>query len=240
MMKATKQIQTKYSSFTLQLKIISGYVLLLALLSIIVSLVWQEHRKMETLNSGEQLISQKREAVNRTFEKLLDFSFSDDFLLLRDSNKFEEYRMKREVATGALNNLKQHYPSGIQRSQIDKVSSLLQEKETLLLGVMNAISDFSRTDSLLQRRIPVIASQAQTLQQPSATETTEKKGGRFPRTVQKERRKIRLCPSKGETGTTVRLPPDNRKTLFPARRNARTIYGLLEQAGRLFRQSATA
>ncbi len=106
MMKATKQIQTKYSSFTLQLKIISGYVLLLALLSIIVSLVWQEHRKMETLNSGEQLISQKREAVNRTFEKLLDFSFSDDFLLLRDSNKFEEYRMKREVATGALNNLK--------------------------------------------------------------------------------------------------------------------------------------
>ena len=45
MMKATKQIQTKYSSFTLQLKIISGYVLLLALLSIIVSLVWQEHRK---------------------------------------------------------------------------------------------------------------------------------------------------------------------------------------------------
>lgn len=59
MMKATKQIQTKYSSFTLQLKIISGYVLLLALLSIIVSLVWQEHRKMETLNSGEQLISQK-------------------------------------------------------------------------------------------------------------------------------------------------------------------------------------
>ena len=179
MMKATKQIQTKYSSFTLQLKIISGYVLLLALLSIIVSLVWQEHRKMETLNSGEQLISQKREAVNRTFEKLLDFSFSDDFLLLRDSNKFEEYRMKREVATGALNNLKQHYPSGIQRSQIDKVSSLLQEKETLLLGVMNAISDFSRTDSLLQRRIPVIASQAQTLQQPSATETTEKKGGGF-------------------------------------------------------------
>ena len=113
------------------------------------------------MNSGEQLISQKREAVNRTFEKLLDFSFSDDFLLLRDSNKFEEYRMKREVATGALNNLKQHYPSGIQRSQIDKVSSLLQEKETLLLGVMNAISDFSRTDSLLQRRIPVIASQAQ-------------------------------------------------------------------------------
>ncbi len=154
-------------------------MLLLALLSIIVSLVWQEHRKMETLNSGEQLISQKREAVNRTFEKLLDFSFSDDFLLLRDSNKFEEYRMKREVATGALNNLKQHYPSGIQRSQIDKVSSLLQEKETLLLGVMNAISDFSRTDSLLQRRIPVIASQAQTLQQPSATETTEKKGGGF-------------------------------------------------------------
>lgn len=164
---------------TLRLKIIAGYVSLLALLAIIVFLVWLEHRKMEALNSGELLISQKREVVNRTFEKLLDFSFSDDFLLLRDNEKFNEYRMKREVATDALNGLKQYYPSGIPRSQIDKVSSLLLEKETLLLGVMNALSDFSRIDSLLQRRIPVIASQSQTPQQPDASVTAEKKRNGF-------------------------------------------------------------
>lgn len=161
------------------MKIIVGYILLLALLGIIVFLVWLEHRKMDALNNGELLINQKREAMNRTFEKLLDFSFSDDFLLLQDNEKFNEYRMKREVATDALNELKQYYPSGIQRSQIDKVPSLLLEKETLLLGVMDALSDFSRFDSLLQRKIPVIASQVQMLPQPDASVTAEKKRGSF-------------------------------------------------------------
>ena len=95
----TEQMQTNNSLVSLRLKIITGYVLLLIFLTIIVSLVWLEHQKMEMLNSGELLIRQKREAVNRTFEKLLDFSFSDDFLLLRDRDKFNEYRMKREMAT---------------------------------------------------------------------------------------------------------------------------------------------
>lgn len=170
-----KQFPLSYSSFSLRLKIIAGYVSLLTLLGIIIFLVWLEHRKMETLNNSELLISEKREAVNRTFEKLLDFSFSDDFLLLQDKDKFNDYRVKREVATTALKKLRRYYPSGIQHSQIDKISSLLLEKEKLLLGVMNALSDFPRADSLLQRRIPVIASQVQASQQPELAEKTEKK-----------------------------------------------------------------
>lgn len=143
-------MQTNNSLISLRLKIITGYVLLLIFLTIIVSLVWLEHQKMEMLNSGELLIRQKREAVNRTFEKLLDFSFSDDFLLLRDRDKFNEYRMKREMATTTLNELKRYYPSDIQHAQIDTISSLLQEKEALLLGVMNTLSDLLRSDSLFQ------------------------------------------------------------------------------------------
>ena len=117
--------------------------------------------------------------MNQTFEKLLDFSFSDDILLPRDNDKLNEYRMKREVATDALNGLKQYYRAdGVQHARIDRISSLLLEKEKLLLGVMNTLSGFLRTDSLLQRRIPVIISQ--TVQQPDVTATTEnKRGGLF-------------------------------------------------------------
>lgn len=175
----TKQIRISNSPLSLRLKIITGYVLLLAFLGAIVSLVWIEHQKMETLKSSELLIDKKREAVNRTFEKLLVFSFSDDFLLLRDDDKFDEYQMNRKVATTALNELKLYYPTTIQHSQINRISSLLLEKETLLLGIMNALSDFSRADSLLQHRIPIIASQTQMPQQPDVTETAKKKGGGF-------------------------------------------------------------
>lgn len=177
MERTRKQSKVRYSSFPLRLKIIAGYVSLLVVLGIIISMVWLEHRKLEALNKNETLIHQKRESLNQTFERLLDFSFSEDFLLLRDNEKFDEYRVKREMATKALNKLKQYYPTDVQHSQIDKISSLLEEKEHLLFGVMNTLSDFSYSDSLLQRRIPVIASQAQMPQQQSTTEVTEKKRG---------------------------------------------------------------
>lgn len=195
----TEQIRTSNSPVSLRLKIIAGYVLLLVFLSIIVSLVWLEHRKMETLNSGELLIRQKREAVNRAFEKLLDFSFSDDFLLLRDKDKFSEYRMKREMTTAALNGLKRYYPSDIQHTRIDNISSLLQEKEALLLGVMNTLSDLLRTDSLLQRRIAVIALQVHAPLLPDKTEKTEKKRGGFLGLFKKKEEKSAYARQKEKT-----------------------------------------
>lgn len=195
----TKQKQINNLSLPLRVKIIAGYGLLLILLGSIVFLVWLEHRKIETLNNSEQLIRHKIEIVNRTFERLLDFSFSDDFLLLHDKDKFNEYRMKREAAVTALNELKLYYPSDIQHSQIDKVSSLLQEKETLLLGVMNALSDFTRMDSLLQQRIPAIASQAQTPQQPDITGKTEKKRFGFFGLFKKKEEKSAYARQKEKT-----------------------------------------
>lgn len=191
------------SPLSLRLKIIVGYGLLLTLLSTIVFLVWLEHRKIEVLNNSELLIRHKREAVNRTFEKLLDFSFSDDFLLLRDENKFNEYQMKRETTTTALNELKQYYPSDIQHTQIDKISSLLQEKEALLLGVMNTLSDLLRTDSLLQRRIPVIALQVHAPLLPDKTEKTEKKRGGFLGLFKKKEGKSAYARQKEKTKQSI-------------------------------------
>lgn len=174
-----KQILRGDSLLVLRLKIIVGYVTLLALLGVIVALVWTENGKMEALNNNELLVNRKREAMNRTFEKLLEFSFYGDFPLLQDSDNFDNYRTKLEVTTGVLNELKQYYPTDIQRSRIDKICSLLREKEELLLGVINTLSGFSRADSLLQEKIPVIASQAQVSQQPDKSPTPEDKRSGF-------------------------------------------------------------
>lgn len=174
-----QNLQNNNSSLVLRLKILSGYVSLLTLLCIIVFLVWIEHQKMEALKKDESNLYQKREAVNQTFEKLLDFSFSDNFLLLGDSANLYEYQLKRRLVTEALNGLKQYYHSAIQHLQIDKISSLLLEKETLLLGIMNTLSYFSRTDSLLQQKIPIIAIQTSELKRLGVTGLEEKKRGGF-------------------------------------------------------------
>lgn len=173
----TQHVQNKNSSLVLRLKILFGYVSLLTLLGIIVLLVWIEHHKMEVLKKNELILYRKREAVNQTIEKLLDFSFSDNFLLLGDSANLDEYQLKRKLATDALNGLKQYDQSVIQHLQIEKISSLLLEKETLLLGVMNTLTCFSRADSLLQRKIPIIAIQTPESKRLGVTGIEENKRG---------------------------------------------------------------
>lgn len=187
------------SPLSLRFKIIVGYGLLLTLLCTIVFLIWLEHQKIEILNNGELLIIHKREAVNRTYEKLLDFSFSDDFLLLRDKNKFNEYRMKRKIATTALNELKLYYSSDMQHAQIDTISSLLQEKEALLLGVMNTLSDLLHSDSLFQQRIPAVALPVQTPLLPDKTEKAEKKRSGFLGLFKKKEEKSAYAYQKEKT-----------------------------------------
>lgn len=185
-MKATRQYKTKENSFVLQLKIIIGYAFLLISLSAIIALVWFEHRKMEELNKSELYIREKNEAVNLTFEKLLDFSFSDEILLIRDKEKFDEYQIKRKIATNALNTLKQYYLTDKQHSKIDRVSSLLLEKEELLRGVMNVLSEISRIDSLFQQKIPVITAKTQ---QNDTNKRVEKKRSKFLELFKKKENK---------------------------------------------------
>lgn len=175
-----KKSHINHSTDSLGLKILTGYIFLFTLLCIVISLVFLEQQKKEIINSSEQLIIQKRNSINKAFEKLLDFSFSGDFLLLQDNNRFNEYQIKRKAATSVLNDLKQYYLTDVQRLQIDGIASLLLEKEVLLTGVINTLSDFSRTDSLLQRKIPLIASQVQRSQQEDkATMREEKQQGGF-------------------------------------------------------------
>ncbi len=182
MVKTKKQFKTINHDYTLLLKIIAGYLLLLALLATIVFLVWLGHQKMEVLHSSELHIEKKRRAVNRTFEKLLDFSFSDNFLLFYNDSNYNVYQMKREAVIYSLNELKKYYPSDIQSSQINKVALLLQEKDRLLSDVMNTLSDFSRADSLMQQSINIIISQTS----PQIDLATKKKRGVFFRLFKKK------------------------------------------------------
>ncbi len=184
----TKQTESENSPMSLRLKIIAGYMSLLILLGVIVFLIALENRNREEMNNDELLLREKKETLKRTFEKLLDFSFSDGFLLLRDETKFDEFQMKRKLAATALNELKRYYPSDIQCSLIDRVSSLLLEKEVLLTGVMNTLTDFSRADSLLQRKISLTAFQVQKSQQEDIVTTREEKqrGGFFSLLKKKE------------------------------------------------------
>ena len=96
---------------------------------------------MEELDSREHSTNMRRKAVNRTFEKLLEFSFHDHFLLMQDSADIRECGNSCAAALDALNGLKPYYAAE-QHPAIDTVSMLLLEKERLLYELTNTLSGF--------------------------------------------------------------------------------------------------
>lgn len=149
-----------------QLKIVCGYILLLSLLCTVLFLVRLEHKKMEELSFKEFQTNMQREAVSRTFVKLLEFSFNDHLLMLQDT---ADIHCCKEVLD-ALNGLKRYYVTELHLS-IDTISFLLQKKEQLLCEITKTLSEFPRTDSLLQKKAFGIVRQMQDIRQsdiPSA------------------------------------------------------------------------
>ncbi|WP_455667452.1 ATP-binding response regulator [Phocaeicola sp.] len=192
-----KQIQTKNSPLSLRVKIATGYLLLILLFGIIVWMVWTEKQKIGTLNAGERAIHDNRRIVNRTFELLLDLSFSDDFLLSGDTAALAVYRAKRISTVSTLEKLKAYYPASDQQTRIDSVCSLLKEKEVHLYKVMETLSAQSQTDEWIRRRIPYIASQAHDENETPA----KKKGGIFGLFRKKEKN----VPQKNAPNTSALL-----------------------------------
>lgn len=179
----------------LQLKIAVGYILLLFLLCTVVFLVRLEHGKMEELDSKEYQSNMRRRAVNRTFEKLLEFSFHEHFLLTQNSVGIHEYRNSCMVALDALNGLRLYYTTELYFA-IDTISKLLLEKERLHHEVTNTLSRFPRADSLLHKKVSGIMRQTQGFEQPTAQQT--KKAGNLFRFFSKDKNKKSAYASRKE------------------------------------------
>lgn len=197
----------------LQLKIAGGYILLLALLCAVVFLVRLEHGKMEELDSVEHSTNMRRKAVNRTFEKLLEFSFHDHFLLMQDSADIRECGNSCAAALDALNGLKPYYAAE-QHPAIDTVSMLLLEKERLLYELTNTLSGFPRADSLLLKGSRNRAAGAGC--RTAGYTVGKERPGPSQCSYRRQEQEVRLCQSEGEGDAEPKKTVLRKRRVHPA------------------------
>lgn len=168
-----KTKQKPIYDLSLRLKIAVGYGLLVLLFGAVVWIVWSSKQQLVRLNRTEQTIQEKRKTVNRTFEQLLDLSFSDDLLLSGDTAALSAYRDKRLAAVATLGELKTYYSSAAQQSRIDSVCIFLEQNEAHLYKVLETLSAQDATEEMFYQRIPYIASQVK----KESAAPVKKKGG---------------------------------------------------------------
>ena len=194
----------------LQLKIAGGYILLLALLCAVVFLVRLEHGKMEELDSREHSTNMRRKAVNRTFEKLLEFSFHDHFLLMQDSADIRECGNSCAAALDALNGLKPYYAAE-QHPAIDTVSMLLLEK----VGLADKAGAYPCNLSGGQCQRVAIARAGAGCRTAGYTVGKERPGP-SQCSYRRQEQEVRLCQSEGEGDAEPKKTVLRKRRVHPA------------------------
>lgn len=139
---------------TLQVKILSGYLLLTLLVGGIVYAVWYEKRVFQQAEEEERAMLGQRKLTNDAFKSLIALLLYSDGALLWDKDDLRSYEEKDRQMSETLERLGDAYPDSLQQSRIDTVRLLLAEKKAQILRLAETPSTASRMDSLLSERLP--------------------------------------------------------------------------------------
>ena len=168
----------------LRFKVFIGYSILIALLTFIVYLFRVEQTKRSTLQKDERELVYTRKLIERTYAHLWKLTTQAELVSVWREVDLERYRAKRKEVCDTLQVLKDYVHVPAQQKRIDSLCLLLQEKESLLLAVMNTFLQLQEAGDLVREKIPIIVSQmkhatknSETTTEISSLESNKKKKG---------------------------------------------------------------
>ena len=166
---------------SLKLKLLTGYLLLVMLFGVVLTLLVYERRKVEqTTRRTEELVEQRAE-TERILLDLLDLAFQGEQSVGWETSDMEAYRSKSDSVGIALDNLRLHLGDSVQSGRVERISCLLDQKEEHLFAVMKDIRALREHNRLVQERIPSVI--RQTARQSAVLST------QLQENIEEERRK---------------------------------------------------
>lgn len=141
---------------TLQIKILSGYILLTILVLGIISAVWYEKQVLHRAETEELAMLEQRKLSNDTFKSLLSLFIDNERATFWDEADLLTYQRKEEKAFGFIEELREVFSDPLQQARIDTVKVLLEEKKKQIWQLVELPSPVRRIDSILAQKLPVL------------------------------------------------------------------------------------
>lgn len=139
---------------SLKLKLITGYILLVILFGVALTLLAYERRKAEQTDRRIEELVEQRAETERILLDLLDLAFQGEQAVGWEPTDMEAYRNKSDSVGIALDHLRLQLVDSVQSRRIDRISRLLDQKEKHLFAVMEDVQALREHCSLVQKRIP--------------------------------------------------------------------------------------
>ncbi|MBU8972723.1 MULTISPECIES: hybrid sensor histidine kinase/response regulator [Bacteroides] len=177
----------KYSrQIPLQHKILFGYIILVAIITSMVAVLFHERNRVEAIETEAVAIRQIRRDGNTILHQISVLAFHGETALSWTEEDLAEYRELRLRTDSMLRAI--HNAEFVRQGHIDTLRGLLASKEAHLYQIMRLSRQQDSTDDLLLKRLPAAVRQATRLR----TVTRKKKG----------------VPGWFGAKETVHLPPD--------------------------------
>lgn len=144
---------------SIRLKLVTGYVLLVTLFVVVLSLIYCEHDKMVAISVQAKELSEQRRQTEQIAIQLLDLSFQSEQMVGVREDDFEIYKRKRDSVVSSLEVLRLRLNNPAQCARIDSVLFLLQAKEEHLFAILNDVRELRESYDLVEKRIPNIIRQ---------------------------------------------------------------------------------
>jgi len=160
----------------LKLKIITGYVALVLLFLVLLTLIYQEHRRLSAIDKRSEIAVAQREQAEAITVQILDIALLSEQVITWDEEDVAAYQEKRNKVTVLLQELQKQLPEGNQRSRITSILTLLSDKEAQTLSIVNDLRELRTTYGLLNERMPDIIRQTKQDKQRLAQQIGENYG----------------------------------------------------------------
>lgn len=144
---------------SIKLKLVTGYILLVTLFVVVLSLIYCEHDNMEAISVQAKELSEQRRQTEQITIQLLDLSFQSEQMVGVREDDFEIYKCKRDSVVSSLEILRLRLNNPAQCARIDSVLFLLQAKEEHLFAILKNVRELRESYNLVQKRIPNIIRQ---------------------------------------------------------------------------------
>lgn len=176
----------------LQLKILFGYLILMAVIGSMAAILLYERQRMREIEAETREIRTVRQEINLAHRHITELATYGESVIAWEKADYEQYHRKRLATDSILYTMKQKYDDFIHPVQIDTLRKLLGDKEMHLLHIMEAIKKQQETDNFLVTHLPKATKRATQIR------TVLRKKSGFAGKVLGKKEKIYIAPSTRE------------------------------------------
>ena len=145
---------------TIQHRILSGYIILMAVIASMVAILVHERERVREIEAESAEIRQVRSDINSVHRHITRLAILGEGVIGWEDADSTRYRILRLRTDSLLQALKPHCTAYVLPSQIDTLRTLLAEKEAHLLHIMEVFIRQDAADSLLVNHLPEVARRA--------------------------------------------------------------------------------